>query len=140
MPKGSGGGRPLGSQNIPLQQSGTSPYPLLTENSGSSVPEDKGAIFNTAVLLNTDFFDADLAPTNTPTTFRISFSCDAAGVLNVMRTAGGVTVTEHLNQNVALVADGLYEFNVTIITGQTINFQHSVGGTILSCIVVELYG
>jgi len=105
-----------------------------------SEPIVVGAIFNTVVALNTDFFAADLVPTNTPTTFRISVSLDAAGVLNVMRTEGGVTITEHLNENNALVADCLYEFNVTVAAGQTINVQHSVGGTILSCTVVEIYG
>jgi len=107
-------------------------------------PIDKGAIFNIIVGAGADFFAADLVPTNTPTTFRISFSCDAGGILDVMREqvlpAPPVTVTEHLNGNVALVADCLYEFNITVREGQTINLQHSVGGTILSCIVVEIYG
>jgi len=106
----------------------------------SSLIEERGAVFNTVVGAAADFFAADLIPTNTPTTFRIAFSCNAAGVLNVIRTEAGVPVTEHLNANAALVADCLYEFNVTVRAGQTINLQHSVGGTILSCIVVEIYG
>jgi len=122
--------------------------PVGSSGSGKSTsqmfPIDKGAIFNTAIALNTDFFAADLEPTNTPTTFRIAFSCDAAGVLNVMREqllpAPPATVTEHLNEGNDLAADCLYEFNVTVAEGQTINFQHSVGGTILSCTVVEIYG
>lgn len=101
---------------------------------------DKGAIFNTVVAANTDFFTVALTPTRSPTTFRISVSLDAAGVLNVMRTEAGVIVTEHLNENNNLVADCLYEFNITVRAGQTINLQHTVGGTILSCIVVEVYG
>ncbi len=121
--------------------------PVGSAGSGKSAtqmfPIDKGAIFNTVVGAGADFFAADLVPTNTPTTFRIAFSCDAGGVLDVMREqllpAPPVTVTEHLNQNVALVADSLYEFNITVRAGQTINFQHSVGGTILSCIVVEVF-
>jgi len=122
--------------------------PVGSSGSGKSTsqmfPIDKGAIFNTAIALNTDFFAADLVPTNTPTTFRIAFSCDAGGVLNVMREqllpAPPVTVTEQLNQGEALVADCLYEFNITVREGQTINLQHSVGGQILSCIVVEIFG
>lgn len=108
--------------------------------STQSEPVVVGAIFNTVVAANVDFFGVDLAPTNTPTTFRISVSLDAAGVLNVMRIEGGVTVTEHLNANVALAADCLYEFNITVAEDQTINLQHSIGGTILSCTVVEVYG
>jgi len=118
--------------------------PIGSAGSGKSAsqkfPIDKGAIFNTVVAVNTNFFATDIAPTNSPTTFRISVALDAAGVLNVMRTEGGVTVTEQLNENSNLLADCLYEFNVTVLTGQTINLQHSIGGTILSCIVVEIYG
>ena len=112
--------------------------------SSQSEPIVVGAIFNEIIAINTDFFDADLVPTNTPTTFRISICMDAAGVLNVMREqllpAPPVTTTEHLNAGVDLAADCLYEINITVAAGQTINLQHSVGGTILSCTVVEVYG
>lgn len=102
--------------------------------------ESKGRIFNEAVLANTDFFEDDLAPTRAPTTFRIYVALDAAGVLNVMRAEGGVQVTEHLNENNNLAADCAYEFNITVLSGQTINLQYSANATILSCIVIEVYG
>ncbi|GAG67216.1 unnamed protein product, partial [marine sediment metagenome] len=37
MPRGSGGGRPLGSQNLPLQQEGAPNYALLVNVGGGVV-------------------------------------------------------------------------------------------------------
>ena len=137
MPRGSIG-QPVGSQQQTLQQEATS-YALQVTDADSPTPIIKGNVFNTVVVANTDFFAAALTPTNSPTTFRVLVSVNANGILNLMRTAGGVTVTEHLNENVNLVADCLYEFEFSVVTGQTINLQHVVGGTILSCIVTEVY-
>ena len=137
MPEGSVG-QPVGSQSQTLQQDATS-YALIVTDTDSPTPILKGNIFNTVVAANTDFFAAALAPTNSPTTFRVLVSLDAAGVLNATKTVGGVTVTENLNENVNLVANCLYEFEFSVVTGQTINLQHVVGGTILTCIVTEVY-
>ena len=102
-------------------------------------PIVKGNVFNTVVAANTNFFATELSPTNSPTTFRLLVSLDAAGVLNVTKTVGADEVIEHLNENVNLIADCLYEFEFSVVTGQTINLQHVVGGTIGTCIVLEVF-
>ncbi len=140
MPTGSGGGRPLGSQNVSLQQeAGTNR--LLVSNPGGVAgftPIQKGRIFNTAVLAATDFFAADLAPSNTPTTFRIYVCLDTAGVFDVQRTSAAVTVAEELNSGGALAADAAYMFDILVHEDDTINLQTSVGAQILYCIVIEV--
>ena len=101
-------------------------------------PIEQGYSFNTAELANTDIFATDITPTNTPTTFRVYVWTDTAGVLSCMRTSGGVTVTENLNQGANLVADSAYEFNITVGAADTINFQLDAAAT-MTVIVVEVY-
>jgi len=98
----------------------------------------KGSVFNTSVTANTNIFSSDLSPTNSPTTFRIYACFDASGVLSVVRTKDGVTVTEQLNDGSALVANGAYMFDIIVESGETINFQYSVNATAIVLKVVEI--
>ncbi len=100
----------------------------------------KGRVFNTAVLAGTNFFAADLAPTNTPTTFRIYICLDTGGVFSVQRTSAAVTVAEELNSGAALAADAAYMFDILVHEDDTINIQTSVGAQILYCLVIEVPG
>ena len=99
----------------------------------------KGLSFNTAELANTDIFGTDISPTNTPTSFRVYVWTNTAGVFSCMRTSGGVTVTENLNEGNQLVANSAYEFNITLTSSETINFQLDAAAT-MTVIVVEVYG
>ncbi len=103
-------------------------------------PIQKGMIFNTAVLAATDFFAADLEPTNTPTTFRIYIALDTGGTLSVQRTSAAVTIAEELNSGAALAADASYMFDILVHEDDTINLQTSVGAQILYCMVFEVSG
>ena len=100
----------------------------------------KGRVFNTAVLAATDFFAADLEPTNTPTTFRIYVALDTGGTVSVQRTSAAVTVAEELNSGAALAADASYMFDILVHEDDTINLQTSVGAQILYCMVIEVPG
>ena len=100
-------------------------------------PISKGSIFNEAIGANANFFAADLAPTSTPTLFRIYVCLSVAGVFNVQRTNGGVTVTENLNAVNELVANAAYMFDILVDAGDTINLQTTVAATIIKCSVVE---
>ncbi len=100
----------------------------------------KGEVFNTPVLANTDIFGAALTPTYSPTTFRIYAAFNGAAVLSVTRTRAGVTVTEHLNGNVALTADCAYAFDIVVTTGDSINLQYGGAHTALAIKVVEIVG
>lgn len=101
------------------------------------LPIPKGSIFNTAIGANTNFFAADLVPTSTPTLFRTLVCLSVAGVFNVKRTHGGVTVTENLNAGNALVANAAYMFDTLVDASDTINLQTTVAATIIKCSVVE---
>ena len=105
-----------------------------------STPLEKGRIFNTAVALATDFFAADLAPTHTPTTFRIYVALDTGGVLSVQRTSAAATVEEQLNSGAALIANCAYMFDILVHGNDTINLQTSGAAQILNCLVIEVPG
>jgi len=100
----------------------------------------KGSVFNSSVSANTNIFASDLAPTYAPTTFRIYACFNASGVLSIVRTKGGVTVTEQLNSGNALTANAAYVFDVLVESGETINLQYSVAATALVLKVVEVPG
>ena len=106
------------------------------------IPETKGLVFNEAVGANADIFAAALAPTHSPTTFRIYACFDTAGVLIVRRTRGTppVTVSEQLNSGVDLNANAAYMFDIIVQEGDSLNLWHSIGATILYLKVVEIAG
>lgn len=101
------------------------------------LPISKGSIFNTAIGANANFFAANLAPTSTPTMFRIYVCLSVAGVFNIQRRNGAVTQTENLNAGNALVANAAYMFDILVDAGDTINLQTTVAATIIKCSVVE---
>jgi len=116
-----------------------SEYCLNKINTGTTIggvftPIEKGVIHNTVLpAANTDFFAVALFPTNTPTNFRIEVAISVAGNLNVTITRAGntQTITLNITAGPALVAGGLYIFDILVHSGDTINFQYSVtGGTI----------
>lgn len=114
----------------------------LTATVTEESPVSKASVFNTAVAAATDILDTDLTCTRSPAHFRIYVAFDTAGVFSVQRTVGVVTVAEQMNAIgaavQALVANAAYMFDILVETGDTINFQHSVGGQLLKMIVVEV--
>jgi len=104
------------------------------------IPLSKAAIFNTAITANTNIFDSDLTPTNSPTAFRIYACFDVAGILTVRRTKDAVTVSEQLNGGTVLAANAAYIFDVIVESGETINIQYSVDATCLALKVLEVLG
>jgi hypothetical protein len=106
-----------------------------TTNRGLPIP--KASIFNTAVLADTNFLSSDLSPTNTPTLFRIYICLSTSGVFSVRRSKGGVTVAENLNSGNPLLAGCAYMFDILVDSGETVNFQTTVAGTVLKLSVIE---
>jgi hypothetical protein len=100
----------------------------------------KGSLFNAPVSANANIFASDLAPTYSPTAFRIYACFDASGVLSLVRTRAGTAVTEQLNSGSALTANAAYMFDVMVEDGETINLQYSVAATALVLKVVEVPG
>ena len=97
---------------------------------------------NQAVVANTDILAADITVVNpsTPAIFRIHGAFNAAGVLIVRRTNGGVTFSEELNAGGALIANALYTFDIIVTADDTINLWYSNPGTTLSLRIVEIRG
>lgn len=102
------------------------------------VPRAKGSIFNTNKNLNTDYFASDIAPTHTPSIFRIYACLDTSAILTVRRTSGGNTVSEKMNSGAALTADCGYIFDIFVDSGETINVQASATANVLKVNVVEI--
>lgn len=102
-------------------------------------PVAKAGIFNTALpAIDTDWLGTDIAPTTSPSHLAIYVCVATAGIFSIARTNGGVTVTEQLNEGVALVANTAYGFKVSWLTGDTINFRYSTtGANILRLIANE---
>ena len=105
-------------------------------------PIEKGLVHNVAGYLATDdILGADVAPTNVPTLFKVMACFDAAGILSVQTTnvAGGAgAVVQQFQGGVALNVNSLYGFTHLVHAGDTINYQYSVGATILTFRVVEI--
>ena len=130
----------IGSGNQPLLQDALGRLLISVAASALQTPELKGRIFDTAVLANTDFFAADLEPTNSPTTFRIYVALDTGGTLSVQRTVAAATVAEELNSGAALAGDASYTFDILVHEEDTINLQTDTGAQILYCMVIEVPG
>ena len=105
--------------------------------SGSSTaaqftPIEKANIHNTAVLASTNFLGTDITPTNSPSRLIIQVAMTTSGNLTAQITKGGNTQSVIFNVSLgpALVANGLYIFEILIHSGDSVNFQYSVGSTI----------
>ena len=108
-------------------------YEITKTTAAQFTPIEKGVIHNTALpAANADLFAAVLTPTNTPCTFRVQVAISVAGNINVTITRGGNTQTLTLNvvPGPALVADGLYNFDMLVHDGDTINYQYTATGGI----------
>lgn len=92
----------------------------------------------------TTLFGAPLTPVNTPTAYRIEVAMSNAGnfLANVVNPAGGggpAIVTFNVIPGPALVANGLYVFDMDVSAGDVIDFRYSAtGGTILILRVYEI--
>lgn len=106
---------------------------LSTRSSAAQfTPIEQANIHNTAVLATTNFLGADLTPTNPPCRFVIQIAMSVAGNFTAIITQGGnaQTVTFNVVPGPALVAGGIYIFDLLVHSGDSINFQYSVGATI----------
>lgn len=108
--------------------------------SSRSLTRELAVVHNQAVLANANFLTTDLTPVNTPTTFRIQIAMSAVGNLTGRITRGGNTQTLTFNvvPGPALVADGLYMFDLLVHDGDSVNFRYSAAATIRVLRVQEI--
>ena len=101
----------------------------------------KGRVYNTAYAGGAvDVFDTDLAPTYTPTTFRIDVTIDAAVTCLVVRDNAVDEVDSIMNTGVALVANAEYIFDIMLTSLEAFNMEFGGACTILYLEVTEIPG
>jgi hypothetical protein len=115
---------------------------LLDLEFAKLMPIGKAALANVQITLNVNIISvanpaALLAPTNAPCIFRVYVALGTSGIFSVQRTMSGTTVTENLNQGVALTANAAYMFDILVDQGEKIDFQSTATGTLLKLSVVE---
>lgn len=100
--------------------------------SGTSValvrfpPIEKGIIQNTALpAIGVNFLGTDIIPTNTPCSFIVQIAVSVTGIFRATITNSGNTQIVDFNQSTALVANGLYIFEILVHNGDTVNFRYS---------------
>ncbi len=114
--------------------------PATEDTLAKMAPIAKGGIFNTAQpAADADLLAAALAPTNSPSVFRVTVCMSNAGLFYARRTVAGVSVNEYFNDNLVLAANAVYCFDLPVRSGDTLNFRYSVtGGTTLVLRVDEI--
>ena len=88
-----------------------------------ALPLEKANIQNTNKNANTDFLAAALSPTDYPCLFRIQVALTTAGKFRATITKAANTQTVDFNGGSNLAAAGLYQFDLLVHQGDTVNFQ-----------------
>lgn len=105
-------------------------------------PREKVSISNQPLPpIDTNWLPIDLTPLVAPVTFRIQVAVSIAGIFSAAITNSGNTQVVIFNAvpGPALVATGLYIFEMMIHRGDSINFRYSAtGGTIQNLRVIEI--
>jgi hypothetical protein len=108
-----------------------SEYRISTISEISNTPIEKANIHNQALpAANTNWLTTNIVPTNSPTTFMVEVAVSIAGNFSAVVTKAGNSqvVTFNVVPGPALVAGGLYIFNVLVHSGDSVNFQYSTTG------------
>lgn len=117
-----------------------SEYELMGVAQTSTIPIDKAILQDVDLpMADTDWLKNDLIPTSTPTDFRIQTSVSVPGNFFAVITNGGNTqvVTFNAVPGPALVADGVYIFDLLVHSGDTVNFRYSATGGIIRILRVQ---
>ena len=94
-------------------------------------PGELGLIHRTKISANTNIFDTDITPKDTPTTLRTQCAFNHSGQLNAIIKNDGVSQTVALRMLGTYTQLGtvLNEFKIIAGRGDTFNFQYEVAGT-----------
>ena len=108
---------------------------LVTEDNSAAikdrlVPLAVASQHGVAETADTDILATDITPTNTPCLFRIMVMLETAGVFSAILINATVSKTLKLNAGNSLTASCAYMFDILVHSGDTVNFQTSVGGNV----------
>lgn len=117
-------------------------YDICCNNEVIFIPIEKANLHNqTLPGIGTIWLTNDIIPTHTPSTLRIEVAVSVAGNFSARITKSGNSqvVTFNAVAGPALVAGGVYIFDLLVHSGDSVNFQYSAtGGTIQILRVQEI--
>jgi len=105
-------------------------------------PIAKASIFNTALpTAESNWLSTNIVPTTSPSYLRIYVCVSVAGILRIVRTISGTTITENMNNGVNLTANSANLFTIEWRNEDSINLRYSVtSGTIYILRIDEIDG
>tara|TARA_Y100000310_G_scaffold95109_2_gene92960 strand:- start:1150 stop:1515 length:366 start_codon:yes stop_codon:yes gene_type:complete len=99
---------------------------------------EKSTIKETSKAIDTDWFTANISPTNTPANHRIYIRMATTSIVNIQMDDGTNSNIEMiLNDGVALDANDLYAFDIIVPAGYSYNIQHKTGTQNINAWIVE---
>lgn len=102
-------------------------------------PEEKASNVAVSKAINTDWFAADISPTNSPAIMRIMIRLATTSVVSIYLDDGATTDLQlDLNGGVALTANSVYIFDILVLSGQSFNIQHATGTQNTFCSIAEI--
>lgn len=100
---------------------------------------EKATIKETSKAVDTDYFAANITPTNAPANHRIYIRLATTSVVNILMDDGTNTdIVMNLNDGTALDANDLYAFDVVIPEGYSYNIQHDTATQNVNAWIVEV--
>lgn len=101
-------------------------------------PVTKALVYDDSPGADTDILGSDLTPGETPVTFRVNVVLDSAAQFNAQVTHSGGTEELGFNQGNALTANEEFQFDLTVRSNESINFQVESAVTVSRLSVVQI--
>lgn len=93
-------------------------------------PSEIYTINNTQIAANTHILPTNIVPTNTPTYLKTTVALSQARTLSAIYSYPGGSQTVLLNSGNGLIANSLYQFDISLNENDRLNFQTSIAGTV----------
>lgn len=115
-------------------------YNINASGAVGFIPVDIANLQNVPLpVANTNWLLSNLTPLTAPTNFRIQVAISIPGNFSAAITNGGNTqiVTFNVVAGPALVAGGVYIFDLLVHSGDTVNFRYNTTGGIIQLLRVQ---
>jgi hypothetical protein len=101
-----------------------------------------GQLKNTSVTLNTNIFTTGLKGVRPPSAIVIFATFAVAGTLTIKKTLadGATVISKVLNAGNNLTANNEFEFDESLDSGESLNFQFSATTTCIELVIYEDVG
>lgn len=99
---------------------------------------EAGALLATSKAINTDYFAANISPTNPPCVHTLQILMATTTIVKLEWDDGATTDLEHdLNSGGNLNAGNIYSFSFLVPDGCSYNIQHETGTQNVTCYIIE---